>query len=181
MQQLEHFIKQPALRHIIKQHDGLLNRRSGFGLQLEAQVAELGGKAHRPDDAYRVFAVTGHRVTDHAQGFAFGVFEAVVVVDHHLRGRVVIHGVDGEVAAHRVFLLGAPDVVAQHAAGGIHGVLHAGKFTAAGFLVARHLLGCGVVQVGAEGGNLDHLVLPAAPIHHVHDAKAPPDDEGPAE
>jgi hypothetical protein len=32
--------------------------------------------------------------------------------------------------------------------------------------------------VGAEGGHLDHLVLAAAAVHHVHDAKTPPDDEG---
>jgi hypothetical protein len=35
--------------------------------------------------------------------------------------------------------------------------------------------------VGAEGGDLDHLVLAPAAVHHVHDAKAPADDEGAAE
>ena len=181
LQQLEHLIEETALRHIIKQLDGLLNRRGCFGFQLEAQVAELGGKTHGADDPDRVFAVAGHRVTNHAQGFALGIFEAVVVIDHHLRGRVVVHGVDGEVAPHRVLFLRAPDVVAQHATGGIHGVLHAGELAAAGFLVARHLLGRGIVQIGAEGRDLNHLMLTATPVHHMHDTKAPPDDEGPAE
>ena len=40
------------------------------------------------------------------------------------------------------------------------------------------LLGGGGVQVGAEGRHLDHLVVAAAAEHHVHDAKAPADDEG---
>ena len=48
-------------------------------------------------------------------------------------------------------------------------------------LVAGHLLGGGAVHVGAEGRDLDHLVLAAAAVHHVHDAKAPADDEGAAE
>jgi hypothetical protein len=56
-------------------------------------------------------------------------------------------------------------------------VFHAGQFTLAGLLVARHLFGSGVVQVGAEGRHLDHLMLAAPAKHHMHDAKAPPDDE----
>jgi hypothetical protein len=60
-------------------------------------------------------------------------------------------------------------------------VLHAGQFTAAGFLVARHLLRRSVVHVGAEGRYLDHLMLAPTTEDHMHDTKAPPDDEGPAE
>ena len=46
-------------------------------------------------------------------------------------------------------------------------------------LVAVHLLGrCGI-QEGPEGGYLNHLMIPAAPVDDVHDAKAPSDDEGP--
>jgi hypothetical protein len=51
----------------------------------------------------------------------------------------------------------------------------------AGALVAADLAGRGRVHVGAEGRDLDHLVLAAAPVHHVHDAEAPPDDEGATE
>jgi len=48
-------------------------------------------------------------------------------------------------------------------------------------LIALDLVGLARVAVGAEGRHLDHLVLAAAPEHHVHQAKAPPDDEGAAE
>src|SRR6185369_8469666 len=84
----------------------------------------------------------------------------------------------GEVAPGRVFRLRSPDVVAQHAAGRIHGVLHAGQFALAGLLVPGDLFGGGVVHVGAESGDLDHLVLAPAAVHDVNDAKAPSDDEG---
>ena len=180
LQQLEHFVKQAALRYIVKQLFGFDDGRSGLGLELETQVAELGGKTHSADDAYRVFAVAGHRVANHAQGFVLGVLESAVVVHHDLGGRVVIHGVDGEVAPHRVFFLRTPDVVAQNTAGRVDRVLHAGELAAAGFLVARHLFGRRIVQVGAEGRDFDHLVLAPASENHVHDAKTPPDDEGPA-
>ena len=180
LQQLEHFVKQAALRHVGQERQAFGNGCGGFGVELEAQRAELGAKAHRADDAHRVFPVAHGRVANHAQGVVFGVFEALVVIDHDLRGRVVVHGVDGEVAANGVFFLRAPDVVAQHAAGRIDGVFHAGQFAFAGFLVARHLFGRSVVQVGAEGGDFNHLVLAPTAIDHVHDAKAPPDDESAA-
>ncbi len=57
-------------------------------------------------------------------------------------------------------------------------MLHAREFALAGALVAGHLLGISAVEVGAEGGDLDHLVLAPAAVDHVHDAKAPADDEG---
>ncbi len=50
----------------------------------------------------------------------------------------------------------------------------------AGAFVAADLLGLAVVQKGAEGGDLDHLVLAPTAIDHVHDAKALADDEGAA-
>ena len=68
-----------------------------------------------------------------------------MVVDHFTRFGVVVHRVDGEVAACGVFVLRAPDVVAQNAATGVHGVLHASEFLLAAALVASHLRGVGVV------------------------------------
>ena len=56
-------------------------------------------------------------------------------------------------------------------------MLHACQLTFAGFLVARHLLGGGIVHVGTKGGDLDHLVFTASPVHHMHDAKASPNNE----
>ena len=60
-------------------------------------------------------------------------------------------------------------------------MLHARELAAAGLLVAGHLLGRRVVHVRAESRDLDHFMLAAAPEHHVHDAKAPADDERAAE
>ena len=178
LQQLEHFVKQAALWHIGQQLVGLDQGRGGFGVQLEAQRAQFGRKTNGSDDAHRVFAVTRGGVPNHADLALFHVRHAAVVVDHHLRFGVVIHGVDGEVPPRGVFVLRAPDVIAQDAAGRVDRVFHAGQLGFAGFFVARHRLGRRVVEVSAEGRDLDHLMLAPAPVHHVHDAKTPPDDEG---
>ena len=57
-------------------------------------------------------------------------------------------------------------------------MVHAGQLALAGLLVAGDLLGSRVVHVGPERGYLDHLMLAPTPVHHMHDAKAPADDEG---
>ena len=182
LQQLEHLVEHAALRHVGQQSLRGDQRTGGLGLDGEAQAGELGREAHGADDAHRVFAVARGRVADHAQELLLGVLDALVIVHHDLGLRVVVHGVDGEVAARGVFVLRAPDVVAQHAAAGVHRMLHAGEGRARGLLVAADLLlGGGVVQVGAEGGDLDHLVLAAPAVHHVDDAEALADDEGAAE
>jgi hypothetical protein len=77
-----------------------------------------------------------------------------------------------------VVLYRAPHVVAQHPTAGVYGVFHASEFAFAGAFVAPHLLGVGAVQMGAEGGHLDHLVVAAPAMHHMHDAKTPANDEG---
>ena len=112
------------LRHVVEQRRHLLDRRPRLGLDLEA---ELGREAHGADDAHRVFAVARDRVADHAQQLLLRVLDAAVVVDHDLAHRVVVHRVDGEVAPRGVLDLRAPDVVAQHAALGVDGVVHAGE------------------------------------------------------
>ena len=103
-----------------------------------------------------------------------------MVVHHDLCLGVVVHGVDGEVAPHRVFFLRAPHIVAQHTACAVHRMLHTCQLALAGFLITRHLLGGGVVQISTKGGDLYHLMLAPAPIHHMHDAKASANDEGSA-
>ena len=180
LQQLEHFIEQAALRHLVQQRLAQAQRLGRFGLQRKAQVRQLGRKAHGADDAYGVFAVALLGVANHAQHALLCVFNAFVVIDHDLRARVVVHGVDGEVTPRRVLVLRPPDVVAQHAPAGVHGVRHARQGGFAGALVAADLLGIGAIQVGAEGGDFNHLMLAPAPMHHVNDAKAPPNDEGAA-
>ena len=57
---------------------------------------------------------------------------------------------------------------------------HVGERLFAGAFIATHLLGVLAVQVRTEGGHLDHLVVAAPAMHHVHDAKTPANDEGAA-
>ena len=181
LQELEHFVKQAALWHVGQQFLRGHQRRGGFGLQFEAQRRELGGEAHGTDDADRVFAVAGSGVANHADDALFSVFQAAVVVDDDLRFGVVIHGVDGEIAAHGVFFHRAPDVVAQDATSRVNRVFHASQLGFAGFFIAFDLLRRSVVQVGAEGGNLDHLMFAAPAVDDVDDAKATADDKSTAE
>ena len=101
----------------------------------------------------------------------------MVVVDHVAGQGVVVHGVDGEVTPRRIFFLRAPDVVAQHTPTGVHRMGHVGEGFFAGAFIAADLLGIVAVKVGAEGGDLDHLVFAASAIHHMDDAKTPPNDE----
>ena len=77
-----------------------------------------------------------------------------MVVEHGLVGRVVVHGVDGEVAALGVFVLGAEVIVAQDPAMLVLGRVDGG--------------------VAAEGGHFQQVLAE----HHVHDLEAAADDEG---
>ena len=115
--------------------------------------AELGGEAHRAQHADRVFAVARFRHADDAQRLAADIGDAAVIVEHGLAGRIVIHRVDGEVAPHRVLVLQAESVVAQHAA-----VL---------------ILGRAVARGAAEGGHFQQILAE----HHVHDLESLADDE----
>ena len=178
LQQLEHLVEQSALRHVGQQAHQSLQGCSGVGFDLEAQSAQLGGKAHRSDDAHRVFAIPGRRVANHAQQLLFCILHAAVVIDHIPRQRVVVHGIDGEVAPRCGFVLRSPHVVAQHTTAGVNGVFHARQLRLAAALVALDLLGVSAVQVSAKGGHLDHLVFTPTPKHHMHNSKAPPNDEG---
>ena len=126
LQQFEHFVKQARLRHIGQQAAHFAQRCRGFIFKLEPQRIELGGKTHGADDAHRVFAVAQRRVANHADDFFLRVGNAIVVIDNDLGFRVVIHGVDGEVAPCGVFFHRAPDVIAQHPARAVNGMLHAG-------------------------------------------------------
>ena len=183
LQQLDHLVEQARGRHVVEQRRHGLDRRACLGFDLEAQ---LGREAHRADDAHRVFAVARLGVADHAQQLLLGVFQAAVIVDHDLGLRVVVHRVDGEVATRGVFDLRTPDVVAQHAAFGVHHMTGFGiaprQLALGSLLVAGHRLASGRIHHRAKGRDFDHLaqaaVLAAAPEHHVHDAKTPPDDEG---
>ncbi len=178
LQQLDHLVEHPRQRHVREQrrHDG--DRRAGLGLDREAQ---LRGEAHGAQDADRVLAVAGLGVADHPQHLLAGVGQTAVVVDHQLALRVVVHRVDGEVAARGVLDLRAPDVVAQHAAGRVDDATCPASApwtpSRCPAPVRRRLR----LEQRPEGRDLDHLVLAAAAVDHVDDAEAPTDDEGASE
>ena len=178
LQQLEQLVEQPRRRHVVEQRGHLADRRPRGRLDIEA---ELGGESHRTDDAHRILAVARDRVADHAQRALLDVLDAAVVVDDDLRHRVVVHRIDREVASRGVLDLRPPDVVAQHAAGGVDDVALAGEFAPGRLLVAFDLFGLFGLEVGAKRRHLDHLVVTAAAEDHMHDAKASADDEGAAE
>ena len=76
--------------------------RMGFLRRRVDEKAQLGGEAHGPQHAHRVFAVALPGVADDAQGLLLQIGDAVVVIDHRLGGRVVVEGVGGEIAPRRV-------------------------------------------------------------------------------
>ena len=94
--------------------------------------------------------------------------------------RIIQHRVDGEVASCGIFILRAPNVVAQDATAGVHGMLHASEFLLATALITGDLHGIGVVEMGAESGDFDHLMLAPPAIDNMDDAKPSADDEGAA-
>ncbi len=104
---------------------------------------ELGGETHGPQHAHRVFLVTLGRVADQADQVVADVVYAIGVIEDALADRVVIQGIDGEVAALRVFFQGAVNVVTQDAPALVAGRL-VGVFL---FIVLR--------VAGAEGRNFD--------------------------
>ena len=85
------------------------------------------------------------------------IADAAAVVDDLFRGRVVIEGVHGEVAADGILGLIAEDVVAQEAT-----------------VLVLVLVVIGTHLARAEGRDLDGV----HPEHHVHEAEAASDDPG---
>ena len=116
LKQLEHFIEQSTLRHICQQAQHGGQRFCCFGFKLETQLTEFGCKPDRTNDADRIFAIPGHWIANHAQDFFIRVLHTAVIIHQILRLRVVVHGIDGEVAAGGVFILRAPYVVTQNTA-----------------------------------------------------------------
>ena len=151
-----------------------MNGLAGLGFDVKTQ---LGRKTHHTDDTNRVFAIADLWVTNHAQHALFDVLDAMMEVDHDTGVRVVVHGVDGEVAASGVLILRTPDVVTQHPTAGVDHVCLVSQISFGCLFVARHLFGSTGVQVGAEGRNFDDFVFASATKHHVNNAEAPSNDE----
>ena len=95
-QQLQHLVEQACGRHVVDQRAQLRDRRARVGVDVETC---LGREAHHAQHTDRVFAVAGERIADHAQRTRAHVFHTVMVVMHGFVGGVVVHRVDGEVAA----------------------------------------------------------------------------------
>lgn len=110
-EQLEHFFEQ-ARRGDLAQHRCQFADRLN-GVFFDAEI-EFGCETHGPQHAYRVFLVTLLWIANQADQVIANVVYAVGVIENALADRIVIQGVDGEVAALRVFFQGAVDVVAQN-------------------------------------------------------------------
>ena len=121
---------------------------------------QLGGKTHGPQHPYRVFLVALFRVADQADQVIADVVYAVGVVKNALADRIVVQGVDGEVAALRVFFQRAVDVIAQDAPAFI-----TGRLVAVFFLVVLRV-------IGAEGRDFDDFATKV----NVHQLESTTDD-----
>jgi hypothetical protein len=111
-QQLEHFVEHARGRHVVDQRRHHRDRRAGGRLDRELQ---LGGEAHHAQHAHRVFAVARFRLPMMRRSWR-GCPRCRRGSPAPIGGRVVVHGVDGEVAPHGVFVLRTEGVVAQDAA-----------------------------------------------------------------
>ncbi|CAM2144817.1 hypothetical protein PT2222_160170 [Paraburkholderia tropica] len=175
-QQLEHLVEQTRRGHVVDEVGEILNRTARVFFDVET---ELGRETHHAQHAHRILAITRGRVADHAQQTRAHVGHAVVVIQHGLRGRIVVHRVDREVAARGVLVLLAPDVVAQHAAARVDVVRLAVEFVAAHALGRRGRFGgrrrC--IDERAESRDFDDFLAEL----HVHDLEAAADDARAAE
>jgi len=91
------------------------NIRAAGTFSISAAISRMGARtagssvrpslaeAHRAQHAHRILPVALLRLADHAQRLLLQVGDAMVIVDHRFGGRIVIQGVDGEVAARRIF------------------------------------------------------------------------------
>ena len=153
-QQFEHFVEHPRRGHAVNERRQTADRRAGLGFDGEA---ELGGEAHRAQHPHRVLVKARFGIADHAHQAFFQIREPAVEIDDFLGSRVVIQRIDREIAPSRVLFDRAEHVVAKHAA----------------MLVLFRRSGVR----GTEGRHFDGFLAE----HHVHQAKAPSDDERTAE
>ena len=160
-EQLEAFLEQACGRNLAQQRGQFADRLEGVLLDTEVQ---LGGKAHCAQHAHRVFLVAVGRVADQTQQTVADVMHAIGVVQNALADRIVVQGVDGEIAALRVFFQGAVHVVTQDATAGV-----------VGRTVAVTLVVFGVGRT--EGGDFDDLTAEM----HVDQLEAPTNDARVAE
>jgi hypothetical protein len=112
-EQLAHFLEKPCRRDTLEQ---FRQHRDGFARCRFRLDAELGHEARRAQQPDRVFPVPGDRVSNQPQATLGEIPETTDEILDVAGYRVQKQGIDGEVAAPRVLLQAAPDVVAQDAA-----------------------------------------------------------------
>ena len=151
--ELQYLVDQTRRRHVFEKLRHARNRPFRCGLNLEP---ELRGNAHGPKHANRVLAVAFRGLADHSEAAFGNILKAMVIVVDLFRCRIVIHGIDGEVAAGRVLPHFAEDVVGNHAAAAV--LSHARTLER------------------PEGRALDDFLSE----DHVHEAESPSDDDGSA-
>ena len=115
-EQLQALFEQARWRDFAQQWGQFADRLEGVLLDTEVQ---LGREAHCAQHAHGVFLVAVRRVADQPQQAVANIVHAVGVIENALADRVVVQGVDGEVAALRVFFQGAVYVVTQDATTGV--------------------------------------------------------------
>ncbi len=111
-EKLQRLVEQPRRRRIGKQRPEPRERRRGF--RRDGEI-EFRSETRRAQHAHRIFAIARVRIADQAQCVLLEIVYAADIVAHAEIGDVVIERVHGEVAAQRVFLDRAVDVVAHDA------------------------------------------------------------------
>ena len=146
-QKLHDFIKKPRHRLLFQTACITVYRLGGGVVHLKTELAR---KAHRPQNAHRVFLIARGGVAYHHQPARPDIGHTVVKINDFLPHRVVIERIAGEIAPHGIFFHIAISVVFHNAA----------------VLVLLHL------AATAESGYFDRF----RPHHHMHNLKAPPDN-----
>ena len=154
-QQLEHLVEQPRRRNILEQAGHFANRAACGWIDVES---ELCTEPHGSQHPYRIFAVAGPYLADHAQRLVPQIGHAVMVIDDRFAAWIEVERIDGEVAAGSVLGHRSEHVVAQDSP------------------VRVRFGGFGILA-GTEGRDLDRLRA----AHDVHDAESPADDAGATE
>ena len=160
--QLQDFFKQARCRDVSQQRGQFSDRSFGFWLYIKAK---LGGKADGAKHANRIFPVAGFGVSNQAELPVTEVFNAVGKINDGEIADAVVKGVDRKIAAQRIFLLVAVNIVPQQ------------QTMFAGFAIVVWTVVVGFRRVTTECGHFNHF----APEYNVNDPKTPTYQAGVAE
>ncbi|CRZ91629.1 Uncharacterised protein [Vibrio cholerae] len=108
LQHFERFFVETSRRDVTQQWRKLLNRRRGIFFDIKI---EFDRKTYRAQHAYRIFTITRFRIANQAHQTIFQIFHAAGIVVDAVVCNVVIHGIDGEIAALGIFINRAVHVI----------------------------------------------------------------------